>query len=126
MPVTRASKSLNKTKEKGYAKEVQFVEKRGRTGRVSFIPLEVQTTITLPSSASSSPSKSRQSTHAPESDMMVIDADPLLDPDVGSAKKSRKSNKVFPYFCSPLQSHSPLCRYILHHSHPGSVFASSS
>lgn len=95
MPVTRASKSLNKNKEKGYAKEVQFVEKRGRTGHVTFIPLKVPTTSTLPSSASSSPSKSRQSTQPPDSDMMDVDVDPLLDPDVGSTKKSRNSNKVF-------------------------------
>ena len=97
MPVTRASKSLNKSKEKSYAKEVQFVAKRGRTGHVTFMPLEVQSTSSLPSSASPSPSKSRHSMRPPESDMIEIDVDPLLDADMGSAKKSKNSNKVFTY-----------------------------
>lgn len=102
MPASRPTKAQPKTKSKGYAKEVQFVQMKARNGAIRFIPSAVPMSSTHPS-ASTSSSTFRQSMQPPVSDMMAVDdVDVSQDQDDEPSKKSKKSRKVLSCSLMPL------------------------
>jgi hypothetical protein len=95
MPASRVSKSRQQPKGKAYAKELTFVPKKDRNGGISFVPLEVPTSST-PMSTSPSTSGSPQ---PPPSHKMVVDHGQVsTHHNIGAAKKSQQSKKVFSSF----------------------------
>jgi hypothetical protein len=97
MPASQICKSGNKKKSKEYAREITYVEKRARSGGVNFVAVDVPTSSTH-SDPSASPSTSRQSTHAPASQLVDLNhADVSFDPsaNLGPSTNTKKTRKVF-------------------------------
>src|SRR5215469_17592196 len=67
MPVSRLTRSINKTQAKKHSTEIKYTEQRTRSGALHYVAVNV------PTSSTSSPSASRQSTEPLASHMMDID-----------------------------------------------------
>ena len=95
MPVSHLTRTLKKNQNHKHASEIKYTEQKTRGGAVRYVAVNVPTS---PTTSSTSPSTSRQSTLAPGSHMMDVDH---IDNSLGCSqhdepfKKSRKPTKVF-------------------------------